>query len=123
MDKTADLKKAPDTRLAVYGTLRPGQMNHHQLSSLAGTWERGTVRGKLFASGWGAALGFPGLILDPLGAVVNVELLESADLPQHWERLDEFEGSGYRRVVAMVKTEHGELSAWIYVLADEHPPA
>jgi Gamma-glutamyl cyclotransferase, AIG2-like len=42
-------------------------------------------------------------------------------LPEHWARLDEFEGSGYRRVVTKVNTEEGERSAWIYVLAEENP--
>jgi gamma-glutamylcyclotransferase (GGCT)/AIG2-like uncharacterized protein YtfP len=119
VDEIADLNAAPDTRLAVYGTLAPGRVNHHQLSALSGSWQRGTVTGKLFASGWGAALGFPGLILDPLGASVKVDLFESTDLPEHWARLDEFEGSGYRRVVTTVSTEEGERSAWIYVLAEE----
>lgn len=120
MDDTAELRGAPDTRLAIYGTLAPGRVNHHQISALTGKWRRGTVKGKLFPSGWGAALGFPGLILDPLGSVVDVHLFESADLPEHWVRLDEFEGSGYQRVVTTVTTEESEQRAWIYVLA-EHP--
>ena len=119
MEETANLSQAPDTRLAVYGTLVPGRINHHQISALAGSWQRGTVRGQLFSSGWGTAHGFPGLILDPLGPVVEVQLFESVELPKHWARLDEFEGSGYRRVVATVNTEEGERSAWIYVLAEE----
>jgi len=119
VDKIADVSDAPDTRLAIYGTLAPGRVNHHQISGLAGAWKRGTVRGKLFASGWRAAVGFPGLILDPLGPLVDVDLFESADLPVHWTRLDEFEGSGYRRVVTTVKTTEGERRAWIYALAEE----
>jgi len=118
VDEIADLGGAPDTRLAVYGTLAPGRVNHHQISMLAGSWQRGTVKGNRFASGWGAALGFSGLILDPLGPSVDVDLFESMDLPDHWARLDEFEGSGYRRVVATVKTQQGERNAWIYVLAE-----
>jgi gamma-glutamylcyclotransferase (GGCT)/AIG2-like uncharacterized protein YtfP len=121
VDERADLSEAPDTRLAIYGTLAPGRVNHHQISALTGTWQRGSVKGKLFSSGWGSALGFPGLILDPLGASVDVLLFESADLPEHWARLDEFEGSGYRRVVTTVNTEEGERSAWIYVLREEQP--
>lgn len=117
MDETADLSEAPDTRLAIYGTLAPGRINHHQISALAGTWQRGTVRGHLFSSGWGAALGYPGLILDPLAPLVDVDLFESPELPEHWSRLDEFEGTGYRRDLATVNTERGERSAWIYVLA------
>jgi gamma-glutamylcyclotransferase (GGCT)/AIG2-like uncharacterized protein YtfP len=121
VDLTANLNEAPDTRLAIYGTLAPGRVNHHQISAIAGNWRRGTVRGHLFSSGWGAALGFPGLILDPLAPLVEVDLFESPDLPQHWARLDEFEGSGYRRVVTTVTTREGKRSAWIYVLADEQP--
>jgi gamma-glutamylcyclotransferase (GGCT)/AIG2-like uncharacterized protein YtfP len=118
VDEIADLSEAPDTRLAVYGTLAPGRVNHRQISALAGNWQGGTVKGKLFPSGWGAALGFPGLILDPLGPSVQVDVFESTDLPEHWARLDEFEGSGYRRVVATVNTEEGERNAWIYCLAE-----
>ena len=119
MNATADLSDRPDTRLAIYGTLARGRVNHHQISALAGNWQRGTVKGKLFASGWGAALGFPGLILDANGPLVEVEIFESAELPRHWARLDEFEGIGYRRVVTTVDTADGERSAWIYVLAEE----
>ncbi len=121
VDGIPDIYAEPDTRLATYGTLSPGRVNHSQLSALAGNWHRGTVNGTLFSSGWGAALGFPGLILDSNGPSVNVDLFESADLPAHWVRLDEFEGTGYRRVVATVKTEQGERSAWIYVLAEQPP--
>lgn len=107
-----------DRRLAVYGTLAPGKANHHQISGLTGRWRRGTVRGRLFASGWGAALGFPGLILDPLGDIVDVQVFESAELPEHWERLDAFEGAGYRRALTTVQMDEGEQPAWIYVLAE-----
>jgi gamma-glutamylcyclotransferase (GGCT)/AIG2-like uncharacterized protein YtfP len=106
-----------DTRLATYGTLAPGRVNHHQLAGLKGNWQQGTVRGRLVASGWAAALGYPGLVLDPLGPAFEVYLFESAELPDHWPRLDEFEGTGYRRVVTQVRTADGELDSSIYVIA------
>lgn len=109
--------KAAEARLAVYGTLAPGRANHHQLAALKGQWRRGTVRGKLTDAGWGAALGYPGLVLDPSGPVVEVHLFESADLPDHWPRLDAFEGPGYRRVVTQVRTADGDVGACIYVIA------
>jgi gamma-glutamylcyclotransferase (GGCT)/AIG2-like uncharacterized protein YtfP len=110
-------KRAADRRLATYGTLAPGRPNHHQLARLKGQWRQGTVRGRLVKAGWGAALGFPGLILDPSGSVVEVHLFESDDLPHHWARLDAFEGTGYRRTVTQVHTADGGLEAWIYVIA------
>ena len=75
------------------------------------------MRGRRFESGWGAALGFPGLVLDEHGEVVEVQLFESPDLPAHWQRLDEFEGPGYRRVTVAVALAEGTLPASIYVLA------
>lgn len=105
-----------DERLATYGTLAPGKPNAHQLQALRGRWLSGTIRGHLIESGWGAKLGFPGLVLDPEGEAVSVAVFESADLPDHWDRLDAFEGDGYESVTATVETTIGRLSASIYVI-------
>lgn len=104
--------------LATYGTLAPGKLNHHQLQGLAGTWRSGFVRGKLMACGWGADLGFPGLVFDLQGQDVPVEVFFSDDLPHHWQRLDAFEGPGYRRVIADIRCGTDTLKASIYVLAE-----
>ena len=82
-------------RLAIYGTLAPGETNHHEISMIEGTWLRGTVHGWLSAEGWGLTFGFPGMRLDPDGDEIHVQVLESADLPDHWDRLDRFEGEEY----------------------------
>ena len=91
------------------------------------------MHGRLHPAGWGATLGFPALEVDPDGPVVGVAVLESADLPAHWERLDAFEGPGYRRVVVTVHTDGGDLEGQLYALDDrpaddaaaasEQPPA
>jgi len=115
------LIRSADTRLASYGSLAPGQANHHQLAGMAGHWRQGTVRGWLGGAGWAARVGYPGLVLDPEGPLVHVQVFESPELPQHWTRLDDFEGSDYRRVVTQVSTPDGEVDAWIYVLAERSP--
>lgn len=108
----------PDVeRLAVYGSLAPGRPNHHHLSDLAGTWRSGVVWGRLINDGWGADLGFPGLMLAPDGAPLEVQMLESPELAAHWPRLDAFEGEGYTRVQVNVATDEGFVQAWIYTLA------
>lgn len=104
-------------RLAVYGSLAPGRPNHHHLAPLGGAWTPGVVRGRLVAEGWGAAIGFPGLELDPDGEAIAVQVLESDMLETHWARLDAFEGAGYRRVSVEVETGSGAVEAWIYALA------
>ena len=102
-------------RLVAYGTLAPGRENHHQLDGLEGRWSEGQVNGSLVDAGWGASLGYPALILDPEGPAIDVQVFESGDLPAHWSRLDDFEGSGYERVVTTVRTSAGDVDASIYV--------
>ncbi len=103
-------------RLAVYGTLAPGRVNHHHLADLAGHWVSGQVRGHLVEGGWGSALGYPAITLDPDGPIVEVQVLESDELSAHWARLDEFEGEAYRRTVTSVRTKDGPVDAYIYEL-------
>jgi gamma-glutamylcyclotransferase (GGCT)/AIG2-like uncharacterized protein YtfP len=106
-----------ETRLFVYGTLAPGRPNAHELADVHGDWQPGAVRGQLFPSGWGAAAGYPGLVLDERGPVVPGFVLSSPLLSDHWERLDEFEGDGYDRMLATVTFEDGATTrAYLYVL-------
>ncbi len=114
-----DPSESARNRLATYGSLAPGQPNHHHLSDLNGRWIRGEVRGRLVESGWGAAIGFPSLVLDDAADPVTVQIFESEELAQHWQRLDEFEGKEYRRVTVKAKAVEGEVWAYIYVLAPE----
>ncbi len=116
MNATHSEALGPEFRLAVYGTLAPNRPNHGQLSDLTGRWMEGTVRGRLLQEGWGADLGYPGIVLDKDGPMVDVQLFESLDLPDHWARLDGFEGSGYRRSIVAVSTVEGNVAASIYVL-------
>jgi gamma-glutamylcyclotransferase (GGCT)/AIG2-like uncharacterized protein YtfP len=63
-------------RLATYGTLAPGRQNHGQLSALPGRWLVGHVRGSLVEAGWGAELGYPGLVPDPDGEPIEFFVFE-----------------------------------------------
>ena len=121
MESDSPRRVDPDAalcRLATYGTLAPGRPNHHQLDGLDGRWLEGHVHGTLVRAGWGASLGYPALILDAHGAAIDVSVFESVDLPAHWSPLDEFEGSGYQRVVTTVRTSAGDVEASIYVLRE-----
>jgi gamma-glutamylcyclotransferase (GGCT)/AIG2-like uncharacterized protein YtfP len=105
-----------DHRLATYGSLAPGRPNHSHVAGLRGRWFPGQVRGRLLEAGWGAALGYPGMLLDPDGPAIDVQVLESADLPGQWSRLDDFEGPAYERVLTSVETATGAVDAYLYVL-------
>ena len=106
-------------RLFVYGTLAPGRPNAHVLEGVTGTWEAATVRGRLLPKGWGAAAGFPGIVLDEGAPEVPGLLFTSEELGESWEHLDKFEGDGYERVLTPVQCEDGrEVQAHVYVLRD-----
>lgn len=105
-------------RLFVYGTLAPGRPNAHVLADVAGTWTPATVTGTLHAEGWGAAQGYPGIVLDPHGAAVDGLVFSSDELAQHWARLDAFEGDGYERVVTQARLADGTIvEAFVYRLS------
>ncbi|MDH3734276.1 MAG: gamma-glutamylcyclotransferase [Gemmatimonadota bacterium] len=95
----------PDQRLASYGSLRPGEVNHHQVGAIVGTWSPATVRGVFHASGGDPTRGFPGVEWRPEGAELPLQIFESLALPAHWDRLDAFEGPGYRRVLVTLDTD------------------
>jgi len=104
-------------RLFVYGTLAPGKPNAHVLAPVPGTWEPASVTGTLHAEGWGAAAGYPGIVLDPRGGRVDGLLFTSAALAAHWHRLDAFEGEGYTRVTTTVTRPDGTtVEAFVYAL-------
>ena len=106
------------SRLFVYGTLAPGRPNEHVLADVPGQWEPATVHGRLLKKGWGAATGYPGIVLDEQGAEVDGLLFSSERLAEHWSRIDAFEGEGYERVLTTVKLKSGEtVEAYIYRLS------
>ena len=103
--------------LFVYGTLAPDRSNAHQLESVFGSWRPASVRGHHYPESWGAAAGYPGVVLDADGPVVPGFLFSSGYLADHWERLDEFEGDGYRRVRVSVEVAgDASVEAWVYEL-------
>jgi gamma-glutamylcyclotransferase (GGCT)/AIG2-like uncharacterized protein YtfP len=85
--------------LFVYGTLAPDRPNEHVLAGVPGTWKPAIVKGTLRQQGWGAALGYPGIVLHEAGDDVHGFIFSSAELTRHWSRLDEFEGEGSDRVL------------------------
>jgi gamma-glutamylcyclotransferase (GGCT)/AIG2-like uncharacterized protein YtfP len=111
---------SPTNRLFVYGTLAPGRPNQHVLAGVPGEWEPASITGRLLHQGWGAGLGFPGIVLDEDGPDhVDGVLFSSDRLNEHWERLDEFEGEGYERVLTSVRLPGGRVEeAYVYVLRD-----
>lgn len=105
-------------RLFVYGTLAPGRPNAHILADVPGQWQPVTTTGTLLSEGWGAAAGYPGIILDEHGGIVPGFLFSSEALADHWPRLDAFEGDGYVRVVTRVARHDGTtVDAYVYALS------
>ena len=104
-------------RLFVYGTLAPGKPNHSVLEHIPGHWEAATLKGKLLDEGWGSELGCPGIVPSEEGEQVEGFVFSSEHLSEHWPMLDEYEGTGYKRVPVLIKTESGKtIEAYVYAL-------
>lgn len=87
------------------------------MTSIGGEWIAATIKGRLVESGWGAEIGFPGLVLDEDGDEIPGYVFSSPNLDQAWVELDAFEGEEYRRAEAMVATRGGQVvCAFVYVL-------
>lgn len=107
----------PVNKLFVYGTLGPGRPNEHWLKRIGGTFEKASIRGKLFEEGWGATMGYPALVIDREAQEIQGHVFTSENLADHWMELDEFEGEGYERILTRVKLENEQVTdAYVYAL-------
>lgn len=103
--------------LFIYGSLQPGGPNEHVLADVDGEWVPATLKGRLIEAGWGASMGFPGLVIDENGSEVHGHLLSSTQLTEIWPKLDAFEGEEYERITATVTLGNGErVEAAVYAL-------
>lgn len=104
-------------RLFVYGTLGPGRPNEHVMLNIGGTWQPASLKGRLTQAGWGAEMGFPGLVIADDGDVIEGFVFSSENFPAHWVDLDAFEGAEYQRVLTPVTLADGAvIDAYVYAL-------
>lgn len=111
-------------KLFVYGTLLPGKPNEHVLKEIDGNgkWVKATVKGRLIKDGWGAGLGYPGMVPDIDGQAIDGLLFISDKLELHWEKLDEFEGEEYERIVIdAIDVNANIVETYIYKLKEATP--
>jgi gamma-glutamylcyclotransferase (GGCT)/AIG2-like uncharacterized protein YtfP len=103
----------PSHRLAVYGTLAPGEANASVLADISGEWLDGTLRGELTKSE-----GLPWFRWRESGSEVGVKVLTSGDLPDHFADIDRFEGSRHARSLVPVVCRGSLLVCNIHEAAD-----
>lgn len=113
-------KYTPENKLVVYGTLAPGKPNNHKLAHIKGEWLPALLKGgRLKSKGWGANLGFNGFVPSHENEQEDIpcQVLVSESLTIHWPFLDEFEGSEYRRILAIYEIESGEKGiGYVYAI-------
>lgn len=114
---------SPEKVFIIYGTLAPNCPNHSVIEHIQGTWRKGIVRGKLENKGWGAESGYYGFKHVPFKEQSEIKAfaLSSDELVRHWQFLDEFEGSGYKRILTAFESENGEIAVGsIYAINDDY---
>jgi gamma-glutamylcyclotransferase (GGCT)/AIG2-like uncharacterized protein YtfP len=109
--------------LAVYGTLAPGQPNHHIVQPLGGEWTPGVIEGDLLPVGWGVILGYRALRPRAGAAAVSVQVLTTPRLAAEWPDLDVFEGPEYRRILVPVFSAGPARERRLYTVANLYAAA
>lgn len=102
----------PDKYIVVYGTLAPNAPNHKVIAHIKGTWTAATVCGKLEKEGWGADLGYYGFRHSKDAEKqeeIKAFVLFSDNLAENWAYLDDFEGEGYKRILAKYTLPNGDI--------------
>lgn len=90
------------------------------MAAIGGEWTGATIRGRLVESGWGAEIGFPGLVIDEDGKSIAGYVFTSTNFEAHWSQLDRFEGDEYRRLKTSVVLDNGSVvDAFVYTLRNE----
>jgi gamma-glutamylcyclotransferase (GGCT)/AIG2-like uncharacterized protein YtfP len=110
---------SPEKTLIIYGSLAPNAPNHSIVEHIKGNWQRGIVRGVLLKEGWGAELGYYGFkhCQSEIQEEIQVFVLISDELVDNWAYLDDFEGSGYRRILAKYELKNGQIGVgFIYAI-------
>ncbi len=103
--------------LFVYGTLMPNCPNGHVLEEVVGKFVPATVKGKLVDAGWSAGMGYPGIRLDDQRDTIHGYIFYSSNLINHWDNLDEFEGSEFQRTpVTVERYDELDVDTFIYTL-------
>lgn len=112
----------PQQHLVVYGTLAPGQSNHHIVLHIKGEWRPAVIQGKLEFRDTGPTNSYPAFshTTPELAATIESFVFSSRDLAAHWPLLDEFEGEGYRRILTRYELKNGDFGyGYIYAFNEE----
>ncbi|MBK8099098.1 MAG: gamma-glutamylcyclotransferase [Planctomycetes bacterium] len=97
-----------DHHLLVYGSLAPGECNHHRVEPWGGVWSYATVPGTIVQRRWKE------FSWQPDGPPLPMRLLTTPS-PIDWRDLDEFEADeDYRRIIVLAATDHGPLLGNVY---------
>lgn len=106
------------TSLIVYGSLAPGESNHHVISHIDGVWHKAKIKGKIIDNGWSKRQGYPEYksVSNGESEILDVLVFMSEKLEHYWQDIDEFEGTeDYRRITIPCTLDNGEeMTASIY---------
>ena len=123
VEKTFINTYTPERSFIVYGTLAPDAPNHSVVEHIKGNWQCGVVKGTLENKGWGADMGYYGFRQTDIEdqKQIKVLVLVSDELVANWKMLDDFEGSGYKRILAKYELANGQIGVGnIYAINDDN---
>jgi gamma-glutamylcyclotransferase (GGCT)/AIG2-like uncharacterized protein YtfP len=100
----------PSTRLAAYGTLKPGEINNSILDKYQGKWYPGSVNGYIEYLD-----GLPYFKWNLAASAIEVMVFESKK--NFMAEIDRFEGNNYKRILIPIKVGDKLIVGNIYEMA------
>lgn len=99
----------PSKKLAIYGTLLPGEINYDIISNIRGEWTEAKTKGKKEVKD-----NLPTFLWDISAEYIDIKVFISDQMDFEFERLDRFEGDMYNRILIPVKIHDKTIVANIY---------
>lgn len=84
----------PSNHLCVYGTLAPEKTNNDVLNNISGEWNNCRIKGDITVKD-----GLPFFNWNLTSTPIEVKLFVSNDLSNYQNRIDNFEGKSYKRIL------------------------
>lgn len=117
-DRQFSTSSGAESRLLVYGRMRPGGPDEHHLTPLDGAWREASFPGYIQNESACTLDVCPGLAWTPTGTWNEGFIFETERLKDHWSVLDAKEGEDFSRLLTPLRTDAGDLVANIYVSKD-----
>ena len=104
----------PSNYLCIYGTLAPEKVNNDVLKNISGSWLDCKIKGDIFEKN-----GLPFFNWNLTSTPIKAQLFTSEELRKYQNKIDNFEGKLYNRILIPTQVNDQVRIAFIYSENDQ----